>query len=113
MGESTPDFQQMGVEFQNSLREFIERSDNLKKNQLHRVVKALAAHPLEEDLIKLASSDEEAVYKIGKEIQSCKLNMMVESLRQDAEEARIKQAREERAQVIPDVIEKPDYAKEE
>ena len=49
MSETTPDFQKMGVEFQDSLREFIEKTDNLKKNQLHRVVKALAAHPQEED----------------------------------------------------------------
>ena len=97
MADSTPDFQEMGVEFQNSLREFIERSDRLKKNQLHRVIKALAAHPLEDELIKLASSDEEEVYGIGKNIQSLKLNMMVESLRQDAEEQRIKQAQQERA----------------
>ena len=97
MAESTPDFQEMGVNFQNSLREFIEKSDGLKKNQLHRVIKALAAHPLEDDLIKLASSDEEDVYDVGKEIQSIKLNMMVESLRQDAEERRIKAAQSERA----------------
>ena len=112
MSETTPDFQQMGVEFQNSLREFIERTDTLSKNSLKRVCKALAAHPLEEDLITLANNSEEEVYEIGKEIQSIKLNMMVESLRQDAEENRIKEAQEERANKIPDTIEKPDYAKE-
>ena len=97
MGETSQDFQQMGVEFQNQLREFIEKSDGLKKNQLHRVVKALAAHPLEEDLITLVHADEAVVYEIGKEIQSIKLNMMVESLKQDAEEQRIKEAQKDRA----------------
>lgn len=97
MTESTPDFKEMGVNFQNYLREFIEKSDNLKKNQLHRVMKALASYPLEEDLIKLVHNDEIEVYEIGKEIQSCKLNMMVESLRQDAEEERIKTAQAARA----------------
>ena len=97
MGETSQDFQKMGVEFQNQLREFIEKSDSLKKNQLHRVVKALAAHPLEEELIKLVHPEEEEVYSIGKEIQSIKLNMMVESLKQDAEDHRIKEAQKERA----------------
>ena len=97
MADSTPDFQQMGVEFQNSLREFIERTDSLSKNSLKRVCKALAAHPLEDDLITLANSNEEEVYDIGKEIQSIKLNMMVESLRLDAEEQLIKAAQSERA----------------
>lgn len=97
MAESTVDFQKLGVEFQDSLKEFIERSDGLKKNQLHRVVKALAAHPLEEDLITLVHEDEIEVYGIGKEIQSIKLNMMVESLRQDAEEERINASKEARA----------------
>ena len=97
MAESTPDFQEMGVNFQNHLREFIEKTDTLSKNSLKRVCKALAAHPLEDDLITLANANEEEVYEIGKEIQSCKLNMMVESLRQDAEEARIKAAQTERA----------------
>jgi hydroxylamine reductase (hybrid-cluster protein) len=113
MGETSQDFQQMGVEFQNQLREFIERTDGLSKNSLKRVCKALAAHPLEEDLITLAHVDEEEVYEIGKEIQSIKLNMMVESLKQDAEEQRIKEAQQERANKVPDNIEKPDYAKEE
>ena len=112
MAESTPDFQKMGVEFQNSLREFIEKTDSLKKNQLHRVVKALAAHPLEEDLIKLVHNEEVEVYDIGKNIQSLKLNMMVESLKQDAEEARVKESREIRNN-IPANIEKPDYAEGE
>lgn len=112
MADATPDFQKMGVEFQNSLREFIEKTDNLKKNQLHRVVKALAAHPLEEDLIKLVHSEEVEVYDIGKNIQSLKLNMMVESLKQDAEEARVKESKESR-NTVPDTIEKPDYAEGE
>ena len=97
MAEATPDFQEMGVNFQNSLREFIERTDSLSKNSLKRVCKALAAHPLEDDLITLANTNEEEVYDIGKEIQSIKLNMMVESLRQDAEDQRIKAAQVERA----------------
>ena len=97
MAEATPDFQEMGVNFQNSLREFIERTDTLSKNSLKRVCKALAAHPLEDDLITLANTNEEEVYGIGKEIQSIKLNMMVESLRQDAEDQRIKAAQVERA----------------
>ena len=97
MAEATPDFQEMGVNFQNSLREFIERTDSLSKNSLKRVCKALAAHPLEDDLITLANTNEEEVYGIGKEIQSIKLNMMVESLRQDAEDQRIKAAQVERA----------------
>lgn len=97
MSESTPDFQQMGVEFQNQLREFIERTDGLSKNSLKRVCKALAAHPLEEDLIELANTGEEEVYEIGKEIQSIKLNMMVESLKQDAEDERVKAAQAVRA----------------
>ena len=93
----TPDFQEMGVEFQDSLREFIGLTDSLSKNSLKRVCKALAAHPLEDDLITLVRSDETELYEIGKEIQSIKLNMMVESLKQDAEEERIKAAQAARA----------------
>lgn len=105
MTEATQDFEKMGVEFQNSLLKFIQKSDDLRKNQIHRVLKALAAHPLEEELITLNHEDEIEVYEIGKEIQSLKLNMMVESLRQDAAEERNKNK-------IPDNIEVPDYAKE-
>lgn len=90
-------FEQMGVDFQSALKEFIEKTDGLKKNELHRVCKALAADPLEDTLIALRTSDEEEAFKVGKEIQSIKLNMMVESLRQDAEEQRVKNAQTERA----------------
>ena len=89
MNDTTKDFQQMGVDFQNSLREFIEGSDALSKNSLKRVVKALAAYPLEEGIIELVHEDEKDLYEIGKEIQSVKINMMVESLKQDAEEERV------------------------
>ena len=92
----TQNFQQMGVEFQDSLREFIERTDKLSKKSLMRVCKALAAHPLEDDLITLVHNDETELYNIGTEIQSIKLNMMVESLKQDAEEERIKASKEAR-----------------
>ena len=92
----TQNFQQMGVEFQDSLREFIERTDKLSKKSLMRVCKALAAHPLEDDLITLVHNDETELYNIGTEIQSIKLNMMVESLKQDAEDERIKASKEAR-----------------
>ncbi len=97
MSESQ-DFQEMGVEFQNSLREFIERTDKLSKKSLMRVCKALAAHPLEDDLITLVHYEEMELYDIGKEIQSIKLNMMVESLKQDAEDERVKASQEARAE---------------
>ena len=89
-------FEQMGEDFQSNLKEFIEKSDDLKKNQLHRVSKALAAYPLEEDLITLVHPEEKVVYEIGIQIQSIKLNMMIESLKQDAEEERIKASKEAR-----------------
>lgn len=113
---SNTDFEQLGKDFQTDLKEFIEKSDSLKKNQLHRVIKALAGYPLEEDLVKLQPGQEKEVYELGVQIQSVKLNMMVESLRQDAEEERIKASREAREQreknKVPDKIEKPDYAEE-
>ena len=92
----TMDFQKLGVDFENSLREFMEGVDGLSKNSLKRVCKALAAHPLEEELIELIHNDEIALYGVGKEIQSIKLNMMIESLRQDAEDERVKTAQAER-----------------
>lgn len=85
--ETSNDFEQMGVDFQSTLKDFIIKTDNLSKNSLGRVQKALAAYPLEEGIIKLVNNSEIEVYNLGVEIQSIKLNMMVESLRQDAEEA--------------------------
>ena len=93
MSEATMDFQKLGVDFQNSLKDFMESSDGLSKNQLKRVLKALAAYPLEEGIVNLIHEDELSIYKIGTEIQSIKINMMVESLRQDAEEERVKEAK--------------------
>ena len=96
MTEATQDFQKMGVDFQNSLREFMEGSDKLSKKSLNRVCKALAAYPLEEGIVSLIHEDEIEVYETGKEIQSIKINMMVESLRQDAEDERVKAEKEAR-----------------
>ena len=101
------DFEQLGKDFQDNLKAFILKSDELKKNQLHRVTKALAAYPLEDDLITLIHLEEKVVYELGVQLQSLKLNMMVESLKQDAEDERITTAKENR---IPSNIEKPDYA---
>ena len=111
MVEASKTFQEMGAEFNSSLRNFIEKTDELSKNSLKRVCKALAAHPLEEDLITLTNSNEEEVYEIGKQIQTIKLNMMVESLRQDAEEQRARDTKVSKVSV-PDHIDKPEYASE-
>ena len=67
MTESTQDFEKMGVEFQSSLLKFIQKSDDLRKNQIHRVLKALAAYPLEEELITLGNKEEVEVYEIVSE----------------------------------------------
>ena len=80
---SDQDFEKLGEDFQLSLKEFIIKSDALRKNQLHRVTKALAAYPLEDELIKLRGKEEKEVYDLGVNIQSIKLNMMVESLKDE------------------------------
>lgn len=82
--ESAVSFSQLGEEFKQCLDEFFEYAEELSKNGLKRLVKALAAHPLEDDLIKLIHEDEKEAYNIGVQIQSIKLNMMVESLQQEA-----------------------------
>ena len=112
------DFETMGEEFQDNLKKFIVKSDDLSKNSLKRVLKALAAHPLEEELISLIREDESELYDIGKDIQSIKLNMMIESLKQDAmaQEAALQRGEQSKEKehdyTIPDHIEVPDYAKE-
>ena len=112
MTEAIKDFQQMGIDFQLNLKEYIQKTDALSKKSLIRIQKALAAYPLEEGIVELVHDDEKDVYKLGVEIQSIKLNMMVESLRQDAEEARINAIREQRKSKnpVPENIDKPDYA---
>lgn len=82
--EASQDFQQLGIDFQNSLKEFIEKTESLSKKSLIRMSKALAAHPLEENIVTLIHPDEIEAYEVGKVIQSLKLNMMIESLKQDA-----------------------------
>lgn len=85
---NSEEFQQLGADFQLKLKDFIQRSEQLTKNSLLRVQKALAAYPLEDELVTLVQPNEKEVYKLGVDIQSIKLNMMVESLKQDAEEER-------------------------
>lgn len=81
----TPDFERFGVEFQDILRRFMEQTDGLSKNSLKRVCNSLAAYPLEDDVVKLVHKEEFDAVDLGKEIQQAKLNMMIESLRLDAE----------------------------
>ena len=97
MSEFNPSWEELGKEFQLSLKDFVIISDKLSKKSLHRVINALAAHPLEDDLITLVHPEEEVLYKIGINIQSIKLNMMVESNRLDMEKERIEQAQTDRA----------------
>lgn len=92
------DFDQLGEDFQTNLKEFIEKSSELSKNKLLRVTKALAAYPLEDELIELVHHEEKEVYDIGVQIQSIKLNMIVDSLKQDQEEERIKAVKEKQIQ---------------
>lgn len=87
MTDERLDFEQMGEDFQEKLRVFIEKSSDLGKNGLRRLSQALMAYPLEDTIIKLVHEDEKELYEIGKEIQSIKMNMAVESLRLDNEEA--------------------------
>jgi len=108
MLNESKDFQQMNVDFQTTLKDFLDSSDGLRKNELGRVCKALAAYPLEDEIIELISKEEIEVYNLGVTLQSIKLNMMVESLKQDAIEDMKKQNRS----TIPDNIDKPDYASE-
>jgi len=90
------DFGQLEKDFKENLANFIIKSDELKKNQLHRVSKKLAGFPLEEELITLIHKEEKEVYEIGVQLHSIKLNLMVESLKLDAEEERIKANEEQR-----------------
>lgn len=78
------DFKQLGTEFQHNLTDFIEYTDGLSKNSLKRLINALAANPLEPDLVELVHEDEIEAFNIGVEIQSIKVNMIVESLQQEA-----------------------------
>lgn len=78
-------FNKLGADFQKALAAFIDGTDQLGKNALKRVNKALAGHPLE-NVVILTHPDEIKVYELGKEIQATKLNMMIESLKQDAAE---------------------------
>ena len=104
-------FEQMGKDFQELLKSFLILSDEMSKNSLLRVTKALMAYPLEDELIVLQKDSEAELYEIGKNIQNIKIGMMVESLQQDAEEDRIKQSKLDRNKV-PDEIDKPDYVKQ-
>lgn len=107
MSKASDNFKQMGIDFQNTLKSFFTTADTLSKNKLLRVCKALAAHPLEDNIVELNMKDEQSLYNMGKELQSIKLGMMVESLKKDAEdEARRQQIKNK----VPDNIEKPDYA---
>lgn len=83
-------FEQLGLDFQRDLADFIDGTDELGKNALCRVNKALAAHPLE-DVVTLTHPDEIKVYELGKQIQAIKLSMMIESLKQDAAEGEQKE----------------------
>ena len=105
-------WEEMGKDFQDSLKRFIVLSDGLSKNSLSRVTKALAAYPLEDDLIQLRQEKEFEIYEVGKHIQSIKIHMMVDSLQQDAEEYRVKQAKQDRNKKVPADIDKLDYAKQ-
>jgi hypothetical protein len=86
-GEVLHTFEELGTEFQKKLLEFNSLADNLSKNELKRVSKALAASPLEEDLIKLIHPNEIDLYNIGIDIRTIKMDMMVKSLIMDQEEA--------------------------
>jgi hypothetical protein len=102
------DFQKMESNFKTALHAFISQTDDMDKNKLVRVCKALAAYPLEEQLVKLSHQKEVDLYNLGVEIQAIKLNMMVESLRLDA----VEEQRKANLAKVPNNIEKPDYAKE-
>jgi hypothetical protein len=90
-GEVLHTFEELGTEFQKKLLEFNSLADNLSKNELKRVSKALAASPLEEDLIRLVHPNEVDLYNIGIDLRTIKMDMMVKSLIMDQEEAQFKQ----------------------
>lgn len=114
-------FNELGAEFQLLLKSTLLGIDKLSTNSAKRVLKKALAHPLEDHLVKLNSTNdlENVVYEQTLEIQSIKFSMMIESLKQDAEEERIRLSREEREQrnkqtsEIPENVDIPDYAKEE
>lgn len=107
-------FEELGVEFQLILKDTLKMIDGLSSNSMRRLLKKTLAHPLEDDLVKLQEKDniEVTVYNNALELQSIKFSMMVESLKQDAEEERVRLAREARENKIPEGIDVPDYAKE-
>lgn len=94
--KASKDFQKMSSDFQLALKDFMERTDKISKNGLKRICKALTAYPLEEGIVNITHEDEVELYKRGTEIQSIKMTMAIESMRQDMEDERIKQARLER-----------------
>ena len=110
-------FEELGVEFQILLNQTLSKIDGLSSKSMRRILKKTLAHPLEDDLIKLQekSKDEVNVYDSALELQSIKFSMMVESLKRDAEEERIKESKLEReSRKINDVSEKsgiPDFNK--
>ena len=108
MLNDSKDFQQMNIDFQTTLLDFLNTTDELRKNELVRVCKALAAYPLENEMIELNSKEEKTVFNLGTSLHSIKLNMMVESLRQDA----IEELKQNNKNSVPDSIDKPDYASE-
>ena len=97
-------FSEMTSDFNEVLDLFSQKSNELSKKELFRVTNALASYPIIEVHTNLIRSGEIELYALGMSLQSIKLNMMFENMKQDAIEAS--------KEIVPNNIDKPDYASE-
>ena len=81
--QMTEEFSDLSVDFKEKFFRFNMLAEQLGKKGLKRVLKALAAHPLETGA-RMQTGQEAAVFSLGTDMMDIKINMIIQSLRQDA-----------------------------